>query len=212
MAMVDATLRKIAAEAATCERCPLYRNATHVVFGEGPTIASIMMIGEQPGDQEDLLGHPFVGPAGRILDKALAEVGLDRGKVFLTNVVKHFKHEMRGKRRIHKRPDRYEIERCRWWLDRELDLVQPDVVVALGVTAAQAIAGRPVVLSRERGRRLELAGARAAFVTIHPSAVLRMPDSASRGTAFAGLVEDLRKASDLASRKDRTTPEEAARG
>lgn len=186
-------LLRLASEADACRRCALYKNATQVVFGEGTVPAAIMLVGEQPGDQEDRLGHPFVGPAGRILDKALAEVGLDRGKVF-TNVVKHFKHEMRGKRRIHKRPNAYEIEQCRWWLDRELQLVQPDLVIALGVTAAQALAGRTIVLSRERGRRIALADGRAGLVTIHPSSVLRKPDDLSRHKTFAGLVEDLHSA------------------
>lgn len=159
--------------------------------------ASLMLVGEQPGDQEDREGRPFVGPAGRVLDRALREIGLDREKVFLTNVVKHFKHEMRGKRRIHKRPNTHEVEQCRWWLDRELALVRPHLVVALGVTAAQALAGRAVVLSHTRGRAITLADGRTGLVTIHPSSVLRMPDEASRHKAFDGFVEDLRHALDL---------------
>lgn len=197
-------LRNLAEEAGQCQRCPLYRNATHVVFGEGSLEAPIMLVGEQPGDREDLTGHPFVGPAGRILDKALAAVGLDRSDVFVTNVVKHFKHELRGKRRIHKRPNSYEIERCKWWLDQELDLVRPDLVVALGVSAAQALLERSVVLSRERGRPIALASGRSGLVTIHPSSVLRMPDDVSRHEAFAGLVEDLRIAYNLVSQSTHT--------
>lgn len=134
-----AELCRVASEAAHCERCPLYRDATQVVFGEGPVGALIMLVGEQPGDQEDRVGRPFVGPAGHILDQALADVGLERGSAYVTNAVKHFKHEQRGKRRLHKRPNRDEVKACRWWLDQEFALVRPKLVVALGATAAHAI-------------------------------------------------------------------------
>lgn len=192
-----AGLADVAKEAAGCTRCPLFRNATQVVFGEGPAKARIMMVGEQPGDQEDRLGRPFVGPAGRVLDRALQQVGLDRGSVYLTNAVKHFKHEQRGKRRLHKHPNRAEIEQCRWWLDRELAMIEPELVVGLGAIAASALMGRAVTLSRERGRLLRWPDGHAGLATIHPSAVLRMPDEASRAKAFEGLVGDLRVAAEM---------------
>jgi DNA polymerase len=185
-----AALRKMAA---ACERCPLFRNAIQTVFGEGPDNAAIMMVGEQPGDQEDRQGHPFVGPAGKVLDRAMAEAGIDRAQVYLTNTVKHFKNEPRGKRRLHKRPNQYEISRCRWWLDGELALVKPRLIVALGGTAAAALAGRPVVISRARLEEATFAGI-PGVVTNHPSAILRMRDEAERKEAFEGIVADLRKA------------------
>jgi uracil-DNA glycosylase len=190
----DATIEALAAEAARCRRCPLYKDATQVVFGEGPANASVMLVGEQPGDQEDLAGHPFVGPAGRILDRALAEAGLDRGAAFVTNAVKHFKHELRGKRRLHKKPNQAEVHACRWWFEREVAVVRPRLVVALGATAAKALARRDVVLTRERGRVFAIPDDLLMLATIHPSAVLRMPDDKARHEAFAGLVADLRRA------------------
>jgi uracil-DNA glycosylase len=195
-------LKRTARDAASCTRCPLYRNATQTVFGDGPAGATIMMVGEQPGDQEDRVGKPFVGPAGRVLDRALAEVGLDRRKVYLTNAVKHFKNEPRGKKRLHKRPNRYETEVCRVWLDKEISLVRPQLILALGVTAAQIVTGRrSVVLSRQRGRVLELPEGRRGMVTTHPSSMLRMPDKESRHAAFAALVKDLRQAVKAMSKK-----------
>jgi uracil-DNA glycosylase family protein len=187
-------LKTVAKEAASCTLCPLYRNATQTVFGEGAARASIMLVGEQPGDQEDLAGHPFVGPAGKVLDRAMAEAGLERRKVWLTNAVKHFKNEPRGKKRLHKRPNRYEVEVCRVWLRQEISLVKPQLILALGVTAAVALAGRPVVLSRERGRVIELADGQRGMVTTHPSSILRMPDQKARHAAFAALVKDLKAA------------------
>jgi DNA polymerase len=187
-------LKAVAKEAASCTLCPLYRNATQTVFGEGAARARIMLVGEQPGDQEDLAGHPFVGPAGKVLDRAMAEAGLDRRKVWLTNAVKHFKNEPRGKKRLHKRPNRYEVEVCRVWLRQEISLVRPQLILALGVTAAVALAGRPVVLSRERGRVIELADGQRGMVTTHPSSILRMPDQKARHVAFAALVKDLKAA------------------
>ena len=136
---------------ASCTRCPLYQNATQVVPGEGPNNSRIMFVGEQPGNDEDLQGRPFVGPAGRVLDRAIADAGLDRFKIFITNAVKHFKFEQRGKRRLHKRPNVYEIERCSWWLDQERAIVNPGLVVALGATAARAVLGRPVTIAKVRG-------------------------------------------------------------
>jgi uracil-DNA glycosylase len=164
------------------------------VFGEGKVGAVIMMVGEQPGDQEDLAGRPFIGPAGRLLDRALADAGIDRAKVYVTNAVKHFKNEPRGKKRLHKRPNRYEVEVCRVWLKQEIELVRPQLILALGVTAAEALAGRSVVLSRERGKVIELADGQRGMVTVHPSSLLRMPDQASRHAAFAALVKDLKLA------------------
>ena len=187
-------LKTVAKEAASCTLCPLYRNATQTVFGEGAARAPIMLVGEQPGDQEDLAGHPFVGPAGKVLDRAMAEAGLDRKKVYLTNAVKHFKNEPRGKKRLHKRPNRYEVEVCRVWLRQEISLVKPQLILALGVTAAVALAGRPVVLSRERGKVIELADGQRGMVTTHPSSILRMPDQKARHAAFAALVKDLKAA------------------
>ena len=187
-------LKTVAKEAAACTLCPLYRNATQTVFGEGAARAPIMLVGEQPGDQEDLAGHPFVGPAGKVLERAMAEAGLDRKKVWLTNAVKHFKNEPRGKKRLHKRPNRYEVEVCRVWLRQEISLVKPQLILALGVTAAVALAGRPVVLSRERGRVIEFADGQRGMVTTHPSSILRMPDQKARHAAFAALVKDLKSA------------------
>jgi uracil-DNA glycosylase len=187
-------LKAVAKEAASCTLCPLYRNATRTVFGEGAARAPIMLVGEQPGDQEDLAGHPFVGPAGKVLDRAMAEAGLDRKKVYLTNAVKHFKNEPRGKKRLHKRPNRYEVEVCRVWLRQEISLVRPQLILALGVTAAVALAGRSVVLSRERGKVIEFADGQRGMVTTHPSSILRMPDQKARHAAFAALVKDLKAA------------------
>ena len=187
-------LKTVAKEAASCTLCPLYRNATQTVFGEGAARAPIMLVGEQPGDQEDLAGHPFVGPAGKVLDRAMAEAGLERKKVWLTNAVKHFKNEPRGKKRLHKRPNRYEVEVCRIWLRQEISLVKPQLILALGVTAAVALAGRPVVLSRERGRVIEFTDGQRGMVTTHPSSILRMPDQKARHAAFAALVKDLKAA------------------
>jgi uracil-DNA glycosylase len=193
---------RLAEEAAQCVRCPLFRIATQVVFGEGPADAEVMMIGEQPGDQEDRAGRPFVGPAGHVLDRALKEAGLYRGAVYITNAVKHFKHEQRGKRRLHKRPNRYEIEQCRWWLDREFAAIEPKLVIALGATAASALMGRAVVLARERGRLLRWRDGRAGLATIHPSAVLRMPDESARTEALEGFTHDLRLAHTLVKSRD----------
>jgi len=187
-------LKAVAREAASCTRCSLYRNATQTVFGEGSARASLMMVGEQPGDREDLEGHPFVGPAGKLLDRAMAEAGLDRRKVYLTNAVKHFKNEPRGKKRLHKRPNRYEVEVCRVWLKQEISIVRPRLILALGVTAAVVLAGRPVVLSSERGRPIELAEGQRGMVTVHPSSILRVPDQDARHAAFAALVKDLEAA------------------
>ncbi len=187
-----ATLKALTAAEAACTRCPLYRHATQVVPGAGSAGADIMMVGEQPGDQEDRAGEPFVGPAGRLLDKAFREAGIDRRSIFLTNAVKHFKHEMRGKRRIHQRPNAGEIDRCRWWLDLERQIVRPRVIVALGATAGRSLFGRTIVISRMRGRIHSLEDGTPALVTIHPSALLRMRRDAAREERLRGFLQDLR--------------------
>jgi uracil-DNA glycosylase family protein len=186
------SLRTLRAAAEACRGCDLYKFATQVVFGEGPRQARAMFVGEQPGDQEDRQGEPFVGPAGALLDKALADAGIPREAVYVTNAVKHFKFEERGKRRIHKKPRASEIKACRPWLDAELRAVQPAVIVCLGATAAQSIFGSQFKLMRQRGRLLESQLAPRAVATIHPSAVLRAPDAEGRKEAYAMLVADLR--------------------
>jgi DNA polymerase len=175
-----------------CTRCPLYKNATQAVPGEGAVGARIMFVGEQPGNDEDLAGKPFVGPAGRMLDKALAEAGIPRADTFVTNAVKHFKFEPRGKRRLHKKPNAYEIDRCNWWLDLEKKIVEPELYVALGATGARALAGRAVTISKVRGTVMTLADGSRMVVTVHPSSLLRMPDSASRKAAYREFVNDMR--------------------
>ncbi|MDO7844715.1 UdgX family uracil-DNA binding protein [Sphingomonas immobilis] len=179
-------------EAAACTRCPLYAPATQTVFGEGPVDADLVFVGEQPGDQEDLSGTPFVGPAGQVFDRALAEAGIDRDRVYVTNAVKHFKFEQRGKRRIHSKPGAGEIEACRWWIDQELMLVKPRVTVALGATAARSLFGRVVTIGKERGRAQTLPGGGEAWITVHPSFLLRLPDEDAKRMEYARFVEDLR--------------------
>ena len=177
-----------------CRRCPLYKHATQAVPGAGPRRARLMLVGEQPGNDEDLAGAPFIGPAGRVLDAALGAAGLDREAIFVTNAVKHFKFEPRGKRRLHKRPNVHEIERCRFWFDIERALVKPGVVVALGATAARGVTGRPVTISRTRGEVFALADGTRAFVTIHPSYLLRIDDEADKKEQYRLFVGDLRRA------------------
>jgi uracil-DNA glycosylase len=191
-------MAKVRDEAASCTRCPLYRLGTQTVFGEGPVPCPLMLVGEQPGDQEDLQGRPFVGPAGRLLDRALARAGIDRSRVYVTNAVKHFKNVPRGKRRIHQRPDAGEIDRCKWWLDLELKLVSPTVVVALGATAARALLGRPTQIEATRGRDLRLGPRQHLVVTAHPSALLRLPDADAKVLQLQRLVADLALAAKLA--------------
>lgn len=193
-APVDASdLAGLAAEAQGCRNCPLWQPATQTVFGEGPGDARVMLVGEQPGDQEDLAGRPFVGPAGQLLDRALAEAGIDRGTLYVTNAVKHFKFTPRGKRRIHQKPEVEEITACTPWLARERALVAPKTLVMLGATAARAILGRPVTISRERGRPVMLEDGSTGWVTVHPSYLLRLPDAAAREREYAAFVEDLRR-------------------
>jgi uracil-DNA glycosylase len=187
----DATLDDVRDAAAGCRACDLWRHATQTVFGAGAEPASIMLVGEQPGDQEDLAGQPFVGPAGRLLDEALAAAGLNRARVYVTNAVKHFKWTERGKRRIHKKPRVGEILACRPWLLLELARVRPRVVVCLGTSAARAVLGQSVTLKAARGRPIASALAPVVYVTMHPSAILRERDSASRAKARTALVADL---------------------
>jgi len=191
------SLTQLRAAEAECTRCPLYKDATQVVPGEGPSHAKFMLVGEQPGDKEDLAGRPFVGPAGRILDQALEDAGIPRAETFVTNAVKHFKHEMRGKRRLHKRPNAYEIERCKWWNDAERLIVKPEVVVALGATAARSLIGRVVTITSMRGRAIDLRDGSRLVVTIHPSALLRTEDEADKREKYAAFVKDLSAAAKL---------------
>jgi DNA polymerase len=170
----------------------LWKNATQTVFGEGPSDAEIMLVGEQPGDREDLAGRPFVGPAGLLLDRALADAGVDRARVYVTNAVKHFKFEPRGKRRLHKRPNAGEIKVCRRWLLGEIEAVAPQLIVALGATAALSLAGRPVPVQTNRGAVLDLPGRVPVLITIHPSALLRLRDEKDKRAAYDAFVQDLR--------------------
>jgi uracil-DNA glycosylase len=191
------TLAELRAAEAACTRCSLYKHATQVVPGEGPSHAKFMLVGEQPGDKEDIAGKPFVGPAGRLLDQALADAGIPRNRTFVTNAVKHFKHEMRGKRRLHKRPNAYEIARCKWWLDLERRVVKPEVVVALGATAARSLTGRAVTIAKVRGAPIDLNDGARLVVTIHPSALLRIEDEADKRAKYREFVKDLKAAARL---------------
>jgi DNA polymerase len=182
------TLRKAAA---TCRACDLWKSGTQTVFGEGTRAAEVMLVGEQPGDREDIEGAPFVGPAGRMLDKALIEADIERRSVYLTNVVKHFKWEPRGKRRIHKKPNMQQISACRPWLDAELKAVHPRAVVCLGATAAQALIGRGFKVSTQRGELVESRLAEIVTATVHPSSILRAPDDEARRIAYKEFVRDL---------------------
>ncbi len=185
-------LEEVRAEAAGCQACDLWKLGTRTVFGEGSDSAELMLVGEQPGDKEDLAGRPFVGPAGRILDQALEEAGIDRTKVYVTNAVKHFKWEPRGKRRLHKRPDSVEIAACRPWLDKEIELVQPRVVVCLGATAAQALLGRSFKVTKQRGELFPQLAGHVITATVHPSSILRAPDAEARQQELKAFTEDLR--------------------
>ena len=185
-------LTQIRDKAAECRRCPLWKRGTQTVFGEGPASARLMLVGEQPGDQEDLAGEPFVGPAGQLLRAALSEAGLDPAEVFLTNAVKHFKWEARGKRRIHERPNREEVLACRLWLDEEIEIVQPAMIVALGATAAATLLGSTAKVTRDRGTFFPSTLAPLVSLTVHPSSILRAPDSAARSAARGELIKDLK--------------------
>jgi DNA polymerase len=183
-------------EAAACTRCHLYKHATQTVFGEGEVSARLMFVGEQPGDQEDLAGKPFVGPAGQVFNQALAQAGIDRSITYVTNAVKHFKFEQRGKRRIHAKPQGPEIDACRWWIDQERVLIRPPVTVALGATAARSLLGKVVTISGTRGQPLKLADGGECWVTIHPSYLLRLQDKAQAEDEFERFVEDLKRANE----------------
>jgi DNA polymerase len=186
--------------AASCKACDLWKRATQTVFGEGAAQAKIMLVGEQPGDQEDRDGHPFVGPAGKLLFKAMREAGIKPGDVYLTNVVKHFNWTARGKRRIHKKPRYSEIHACRPWLDTELRLVKPQVLVCLGVTAAQSLLGRTFSVTRQRGEMLHSSLAPHVMATVHPSSILRAPAEEARHQQMRAFIDDLKKAAKLAAR------------
>jgi DNA polymerase len=208
------SLRQLAQAEATCTRCLLYRDATQAVPGDGPSRAAFMLVGEQPGDKEDLAGKPFVGPAGRILDRALQDAGIARDETFVTNAVKHFKHEMRGKRRLHKRPNNYEVERCKIWLDHERSLVKPSTLVALGATAVRSLMGRTLAIGKLRGKAMAMPDGTRLVVTVHPSALLRIEDEEERRAAYRSFVADLKvaaKANASASANAAPTPRARSR-
>ncbi len=183
------TLRE---EAAACRACPLWKDATQTVFGEGPPHARLMLVGEVPGDKEDLAGKPFVGPAGMMLDRALEEAGIDRRKTYVTNAVKHFKFVSRGKIRLHQKPNTPEIRACRQWYERELSVIRPELVVAMGATAAQCVFGKITPINRNRGHLIDLPEGIRALVTVHPSYLLRLPDAQSRAREYRRFVDDLK--------------------
>jgi DNA polymerase len=191
---VPTSLTALRAAEAHCTRCPLYKYATQVVPGEGPAKARIMLVGEQPGNKEDITGKPFVGPAGRVLDKAIAEAGIDRGQVFVTNAVKHFKFAPRGKRRLHKKPNAHEIERCRWWLDLERTILKPKVVVALGATAVRSLMGKTMTIGKIRGKVIAMPDGGRMIATIHPSYLLRIRDDRDKAAQYRLFIRDLKAA------------------
>ena len=191
------SIEQLAKQAKDCRNCELWKTGTQTVFGQGSSRAKIMMIGEQPGDQEDIQGEPFVGPAGHLLDRLLVEAGIDRKKVYVTNAVKHFKWEPRGKRRIHKKPNAKEIAACRPWLDAEIDVIKPQVIVCLGATAAQALLGRAFRVTAHRGTFVASALAPYVMATVHPSSILRAPDEKERHEQEKRFVEDMKKITKL---------------
>jgi uracil-DNA glycosylase len=193
----EPTLDELREAAAECTACPLYRNATQTVFGEGPEQVRIMFVGEQPGDSEDLAGHPFVGPAGKLLDSSMKAAGIDRRHAYVTNAVKHFKWVPRGTRRIHSKPNSMEIAACFPWLEAEIAVVKPRVVVALGATAAQALFGKAFRVTRERGRLVPSRFAPYAVATVHPSSLLRAPDEETRRREMELFIEDLKKIAEV---------------
>jgi len=192
MTTKNSDFERLREEAASCRACPLWKNATQTVFGEGPKHTPIMLVGEQPGDKEDLAGKPFVGPAGKMLDRALEEVGVDRNKVYVTNAVKHFKFMPRGKFRLHQKPTTPEIKACRQWYERELAMIEPELVVALGATAAQSVFGKITPINKSRGHLIDLEEGRKALVTVHPSYLLRLPDEDAKTREYQRFVEDLK--------------------
>ena len=185
------SVEQLRAAAATCRACDLWRDATQTIFGEGPSQARLMLVGEQPGDQEDRQGHPFVGPAGRVLDQGLDEAGIDRGRVYLTNAVKHFRFTVRGKRRLHEKPNAAQVRACRPWLEAEIAVVQPRLIVLLGATAAQAVMGPDFRVSKQRGEVLPSPFGVPVVATVHPSSILRATDAVSRDTAMSSFISDL---------------------
>ena len=195
------SLKALRAEEAACTRCPLYKNATQVVPGEGPARARIMMVGEQPGDKEDRAGKPFVGPAGRILDQAIADAGIARKDVFVTNAVKHFKFEMRGKRRLHKKPNAHEIERCRRWIDLERAIVKPAITIALGATAVHCLMGKSMTIGKIRGKIVEMPDGGKMVATIHPSYILRIEDEGDKRAQYRRFVRDLKASVNAAAKE-----------
>ena len=190
------TLDSLREQASHCRACPLWKDATQTVFGEGPPHAKVMLVGEQPGDKEDLAGHPFVGPAGQMLDRALEEAGIDRGRVYITNAVKHFKFFPRGKFRLHQKPTTPEIKACRPWYERELAAIKPELVVAMGATAAQCVFGKTTPINKNRGRLIDVANGISALVTVHPSYLLRLPDEAAKASEYERFVDDLKIAAE----------------
>ena len=206
------SLETLREEASRCRACHLWKDATQTVFGEGPQQASLMLVGEQPGDKEDLAGRPFVGPAGQMLDRALERAGIDRKKVYVTNAVKHFKFVPRGKIRLHQKPNTSEIRACRQWYERELGSVRPDLVVAMGATAAQSVFGKITPINKNRGRLIDLDDGTRVLVTVHPSYLLRLPDAVAKAREYQRFVDDLGIAADLirktaSSRRPRSRPE-----
>jgi DNA polymerase len=200
------SLESLRDQARNCRDCPLWEHATQTVFGEGSQHAKIMLVGEQPGDKEDLAGRPFVGPAGQVLDRALQEAGIDRKKVYVTNAVKHFKYVPRGKIRLHQKPNTPEIKACRQWYERELAAIRPELVVALGATAAQSVFGKITPINKNRGRLIEPGQGLEGFkvlVTVHPSYLLRLPDEQDKAREFVRFVDDLKIAADLLQKSPR---------
>ena len=195
-------LSSLRGAAADCQACDLYKDATQTVFGEGPRRAKLFLVGEQPGNEEDIQGKPFVGPAGLLLDKALGAAGIDRSQTYVTNVVKHFKFERRGKRRIHEKPRSSEVEACRPWLSAEIAILKPKVIVALGATAAQALLGREFRVTKQRGQFVESPLAPRVMATVHPSSILRAPDDGTRKSEMERFVEDLKTAARALSNDD----------
>ena len=191
------SLKALREEAADCRACPLWKDATQTVFGEGPQHAQVMLVGEQPGDKEDLAGKPFVGPAGQMLDRALEEAGIDRSKVYVTNAVKHFKFLARGKFRMHQKPNTSEIRACRQWYERELSSIKPVLVVAMGATAAQSVFRKITPINKNRGRLIDLEDGIKAVITVHPSYLLRLPDAQAKAQEYERFVNDLKIAADL---------------
>ena len=191
------SLKTLREEAANCRACPLWKDATQIVFGEGPQHARVMLVGEQPGDKEDLAGKPFVGPAGQMLDRALEEAGIDRSKLYVTGAVKHFKFLARGKFRLHQKPNTSEIRACRQWYERELRSIKPELVVAMGATAAQSVLGKITPVNKTRGRLINLDDRTRALVTVHPSYLLRLPDADARAEQYHHFVQDLKIVANL---------------